>query len=209
MCLPNSHYCKGLSVSSLEGLKSELMYALSGEKERGKTCMTHSNRASLVAGWLGRRWCRRICRFLPRSNLSVGGVLGFYREVAFQRQRSVVGSFGPARWYDSYFARDAELDERHDKGDPPLCAVGAPEAAPASKLDGAGTAAAGDNVLEVPQHTPVILHKVLQVHLVIDLANPFHGPSNMIIGAVLVPLADARGLPVLLTVRVVTAGFGK
>lgn len=116
---------------------------------------------------------------------------------------------GPARWYVSYFAGYAELDERHDKGDPPLCPVGAPEAAPASELDGAGAAVAGDDVLEVPQHAPVVLHEVLQLPLVVDLPNPLHGLSDIVVGTVLVPRADARGFPVLLAVRVVAAGLGE
>lgn len=102
----------------------------------------------------------------------------------------MVESLGSARWYISYFARYTELDERHDKGDPPLCPVGAPEAAPASKLDGAGTAVAGDGVLKIPHHAPVVLHEVLQLPLVVDPPNLFHSQSDIVVGTVLVPHAD-------------------
>lgn len=121
----------------------------------------------------------------------------------------MVGSLSPARWYVAYFAGYAELDERHDKGDPPLCPVGAPEAAAASELDGAGAAVAGDDVLEVPHHVSVDLHEALQIPLVINLPNPLHGLTHIVVRTVPVPQADVRGFPVLLAVCVVAAGLGE
>lgn len=102
----------------------------------------------------------------------------------------MVDSLGSSRCYTSYLARYAELNERHDKCDPPLRPVGPPEAASASKFDGAGTLASRDHMFEVPHHAPVVLHEFLHIFLVVDLPNPFHCLSYIAVGTTLVPNAD-------------------
>lgn len=96
-----------------------------------------------------------------------------------------------ARCYTSYLAGYAQLDKRHDKCNPPLCPIGPPQATYASKLVGAGTTVAGDNMFKVPRHTPVILHEVFHILLVVNCPDPFQSLSYIAVGAVFVPYADA------------------